>query len=154
MRRRTALREFRKRCSPAKREILLIRSIIGLSPPHSDAPNRLIPRDERYGSSLFFFSLNRTTFVWRTKYLPVSDEVRREREFDVPFKYYKRFLPCTTVLLSREFPRILKSRDIERPRKNTACNISICILAEKRDKDWQVYTDHRDTSIRGSRIAR
>lgn len=37
-------------------------------------------------------------------------------------------------------------------RKNMACNISISILPEKRDKDWQVYTDHRDISIRGSRM--
>lgn len=41
---------------------------------------------------------------------------------------------------------------MEQAHKNTVCNISICILSEKRDKDWQVYIDHRDISIQGSRM--
>jgi len=41
---------------------------------------------------------------------------------------------------------------MERAHKNTVRNISICILSEKRDKDWQVYIDHRDISIQGSRM--
>jgi len=36
---------------------------------------------------------------------------------------------------------------MELSHKNTVCNILICILPEKRDKDWQVYIDYRDISI-------
>lgn len=75
----------------------------------------------------------------------------------LPFKYCKILIPHAT-LLSRDVSFIKRyffeywSRNTERPHKNTVYNIPICISPKKRDKDWQVYIDHRDISIRGSRM--